>query len=409
MSIDADRGKRDKRALIIHADGNLFNNPTLKCVADMMLARGYEIDFRYPRSEAPMPKVEGLRYLPFGARLWRLKTILLNRLAWFPIALGSVLLEKMFLYRDYDLIIAVDRLGLIEAAALSALTGTPYILISFEIMFASETSERVKRVERKASRNLALWVIQDEERAACLQAENGLDERKRMLLPLASRGIGAQGRLRLRDDLGIPPDKKVAILMGSIADWAMAKELILSALAWPDDWVLIVHDRYGLTKQRLSGVLPELEPALNRSIFISNAASDAVDDMSHILAGVDAGLAFYKPVYIGPYLGKNLVHLGLASGKISTCLRYGVPVITNEIGLYARKIREFELGDVVAAPEQLSRCLSAFKPETYGRNAQVFFARELDFELHAEALWVRMEAARMGNAASSRGERTSTN
>ena len=396
MSIEVNKGRRDKRALIIHADGNLFNNPTLKCVADMMLARGYEIDFRYPRSEAPMPEVDGLRYLPFGAKLWRLKTILFNKLAFYPLAVLSVLLEKIFLYRAYDLIIAVDRLGLIEASALSTLTGTPYILISFEIMFASETSERVKRIERKASQSLALWVIQDEERAACLQAENELDPQKLMLLPLASLGIGVQAVPRLRDDLGVPKGKKTAILMGSIADWAMAKELILSALTWPDDWVLIIHDRYGLTRQRLAGLMNQIDPALGRSIFISNAASDAVDDMSHILAGIDAGLAFYKPVYIGPYLGKNLVHLGLASGKISTCLRYGVPVITNEIGLYAQKVRSFQLGDVVTSPEQIAQCLPVFDPVEYGHNARVFFSSELDFGLYAEALWARMEGARTG-------------
>ena len=406
MSIEVGKWRRDKRALMIHADGNLFNNPTLKCVADMMLARGYEIDFRYPRSEAPMPEVDGLHYLPFGARLWRLKTILFNRLAVFPLAICTVLLEKLFLYRKYDLIIAVDRLGLIEAAALSALTGTPYILISFEIMFASETSGRVKQIERKASRNLALWVIQDEERAACLQAENGLDPKKCVLLPLASLGTGVKGAPRLRDDLGIPQDKRVAILMGSIADWAMAKEVILSALAWPNDWVLIIHDRYGLTEQRLSGLMDQLQPVLDRSIFISHAAADAVDDMSRILTGVDVGLAFYKPVYIGPYLGKNLVHLGLASGKISTCLRYGVPVVTNEIGLYAQKIRSFQLGDVVATPEQIGQCLSAFKPETYGRNAQVFFSRELDFGLYAEMLWARMEVARTGHDLSAGSKQT---
>jgi hypothetical protein len=397
MNIAPVKVQRDKRALIIHADGNLFNNPTLKCVTDLMLARGYEIDFRYPCSEAPMPEVEGLRYLPFGPHLWRLKSIIFNKLAVYPLAFFTVLLEKIFLYRRYDLIIAVDRQGLIEAAALHALTRTPYILISFEIMFASETSERIKRIEQAASRNVSLWVIQDEERAACLQAENSLDSNRLMLLPLASLGAGAQATPRLRDELKIPFHKKTAILMGSIADWAMAKDLILSVLTWPDDWVLIIHDRYGLTRQRLSGLIDKIEPLLGQKIFISNAASDAVDDMSHILAGINVGLAFYKPIYIGPYLGKNLAHLGLASGKISTCLRYGVPVITNEIGLYAKKIRDYGFGDVVATPDQLGCCLSAFNWHICGANAQNYFSRELDFGLYAEPLWQRMELARTGH------------
>lgn len=394
MSSAASKSRRDKLALIIHADGNLFNNPTLKCVTDMMLARGYEIDFRYPRTDAPMPAVEGLNYLPFGARLWRLKNILYNKVALYPLAFCAVLLEKIFLYRRYVLIIAVDRLGLIEASVLNALTKTPYILISFEIMFASETSARVKRIERRACQSLSLWVIQDEERAACLREENALDPNKGLIVPLASLGAGARTAQRLRDKLGISHDKKVAILMGSISEWAMAQEVILSALEWPDDWVLIVHDRYGLTEERVSGLRRSISAAIGQKIFISNEASDAVDDMSHILSGIDVGLAFYKPIYLGPYLGKNLEHLGLASGKISTCLRYGVPVITNEIGLYAQKVREHRLGAVVSAPAQIAKCLPTFDSVACGRNAKEYFSRELDFGIYAEAVWTRMECAR---------------
>lgn len=394
---------RDKRVLIIHADGNLFNNPTLKCVADMMLARGYEIDFRYPRSEAPMPAVDGLRYLPFGARLWRWKTIVYNRLAFYPLVLLMVLIEKLVLYRRYDLIVAVDRLGLIEAAALHALTGTPYILMSFEIMFASETSARVKRLERVASRNVAFWTVQDEERAACLERENGLDPDRLMLLPLASRGPGKPAAARLRDALKIPPDKKVAMIMGSIADWTMAGELIESALEWPDDWVLIVHDRYGMTDRRLAPMLGRIAPAIGHRIFVSDAASDAVDDMGCILTGIDVGLAFYKAVYIGPYLGKNLEHLGLASGKISTFLRHGVPVMTNEIGLYAQKIRDCGLGAVVGSAGEIGRALSSFRSETCRDNAVAFFARELDFTRYEAPLWQRMERARTGGTTETAG------
>lgn len=389
-------GPEDKRALIIHADGNLFNNPTLKCVVDLMLARGYEIDFRYPRSDAPMPAVEGLRYLPFGARLWRWKTIVYNRLAFYPLVLAMVLAEKLLLYRRYDLVIAVDRLGLIEAAALHALTGAPYILMSFEIMFAAETSARVKRLERRASRRVAFWTVQDEERAACLQQENGLDAEKLMLLPLASRGSARPSAARLRDDLKIPPGKKVAMFMGSIADWTMAEELIASVLDWPDDWALIVHDRYGLTGRRLAPMLERIAPAIGDRIFISAAATDAVDDMSRILSGIDVGLAFYKAVYVGPYLGRNLEHLGLASGKISTFLRHGVPVMTNEIGLYAAKIREHKLGAVVAAAGEIGRALSSFRSETYRENAVAFFSRGLDFSLYEAPFWQRLEMARTG-------------
>lgn len=380
-----------KRVLMIHADGNLFNNPSLKCVADLLLQKGCEIDFRYPKSQAPMPDVTGLHPLPFGPRIWRLKSIIFNRICFYPLVFLSVLIEKLFLYRKYDLIIGVDRQGLIEAGVLHKITGTPYIFISFEIMFASETSPRCKCLEQQASADLALWIVQDEERGEQLEHENHLRAVNRMLLPLASAGPGVLGLKRLRDGLNISAEKKVAILMGSVSDWAMTRELVSSVTNWPDDWVLIVHERYGQTSRSLGNVLAEIAPLVGKKVFLSNAATDSVDDMGSILAGVSAGLAFYKPVFIGPYLGKNLIHLGLASGKISTCLRYGVPVITNEIGLYAEEARKFRFGRVVDVPEQIAETLCQFDHVTSGNNAKDYFEHKLDFNLYADALWAKIE------------------
>jgi hypothetical protein len=50
-----------KNVLIIHTDGNSFNNPSLKCIMDLLLEQGCKIDLRYPKSFAPMPdtKVSG--------------------------------------------------------------------------------------------------------------------------------------------------------------------------------------------------------------------------------------------------------------------------------------------------------------------------------------------------------------
>jgi hypothetical protein len=379
--------------LLIHAEGNLLSNPTLKCVVDLFLSRGYAVDLRYQRSLARMANVPALRLLPFGRQLWRVKYVLLNWVCLYPAMLLSVLLEKILLYRRYDLIVGVDRPGLIEASALHSLSGTPYVFLSFEIEFADETSVRRKRLERRASRDVALWIVQDAERAAQLEKENGLAPSKRTLVPLASAGSGQTATRGLRDDLGVPANKKVAILMGSIAEWTMAEELILGATEWPDDWVLLVHERYGQTSERLAGIVAKVRAYIGTKIFVSNAAKDAVDDLSGVLSGVAAGLAFYKPISGNPYLGKNLVHLGLASGKISTCLRYGIPVVTNEIGMFAAEIRSFGLGRVVASPAEVGRTLAGLDAEGCAENARAYFARKLDFDLYAGDLWSALERA----------------
>lgn len=388
-----------RRVLIIHADGNLFNNPSLKCIADLLLQRGCEIDFRYPKSLAPMPATKGIQLLPFGARLWRLKSFIFNRLCIYPLVFLSALLEQLFLYRKYDLIIGVDRQGLIEAGVLHKITRTPFVYISFEIMFESETSARCKRLEQRASRDVDFWVVQDEERAEQLQRENQLNPGNRFLLPLASSGGGEIAADRQRDRLGIPDDKHVAITIGSVADWSMTREIIRSVASWPDDWVLIVHERYGRTSQSLENALAEIVPLVGKKIFLSNAATDSVDDMGSIMSGVSVGLAFYKPVFIGPYLGKNLIHLGLASGKISTCLRYGVPVLVNEIGLFAKEAKAHQFGWVVESPESIGGSLARFHDARLGVNAKNYFMARLDFNCFENDLWARIAGAMATTAA----------
>lgn len=382
-----------KRVLIIHTDGNSFNNPTLKCVIDLLLDKGCEIDLRYPRSNAPMPAPRGVRLLPFGRIAKLVKANVFDRLASRRLAALCVRAEALALYRDYDLVIGVDRQGLIEAGILHRMTGTPYVFFSFEIMFESETSARYKALEREAAAGVSLWLVQDEARAHQLEHENGLQAANRFLLPLASAGAGAPGPRRLRDLLGVPEDMHVAIAIGSVEGWSMTGRILQSVAGWPRGWALIVHERYGRTRERLRAELAQVAHLVGRSIFLSDTAPDMVDDMGSVLAGVAVGLAFYEPDFKGPYSGKNLQHLGMASGKISTCLRYGVPVILNDIGLYPGEARRFGFGRVVQSPEQIAGQLDFCLDARCSSSARRYFLEVLDFNVHAQRLWSRLREA----------------
>lgn len=388
--MEASKRGRPRQVLVIDTEGNPFNNPTCKCILDMLLEKGCRIDLRYPKSHAPMPAVPGLRPLPYSLVVRKLKAVIFGRLCWWPLAAISVAAERRLLYRRYDLIIGIDRQGLIEAGILRRMSGTPFVFLSFEIMFEAETSRRYKALERRASGAASLWIVQDEIRAQQLQHENGLQTMNRLLLPLASAGAASRLGRGLRDTLGVPPDKHVAMLMGSLANWSMASRILRSVASWPDDWVLIVHERYGQTRASLGADFPSIEPLIGRRIFVSEAPTDKVDDLSSVLAGVAVGLAFYQADYMTYHTGRNLRYLGLASGKISTCLRYGIPVILNEIGLYADEVRRHGFGRVVAGPEDIGPNLAACLDEGYRSRAQAYFRDRLDFNLYREQLWTRL-------------------
>ena len=246
-------------------------------------------------------------------------------------------------------------------------------------------------MEIAAANEVSGWLVQDEVRAGLLQQENQLDAKRKFLLPLASAGAGQLGTDRLRDRLGVPENKHVAIVIGSIEKWTMATELMRCAAEWPEDWVLIVHDRYGRTSEMLSAELEPVAHLLNQSIFISDSATDMVDDLGDILAGVSCGLAFYRPVYSGTYAGrftgKNLEFVGLAAGKISTYLRYGIPVIMNEIGLFADEARKSQFGFVAACPKQIKDILGKVDFDVAGNHARAYFEDRLDFNIHKERVY----------------------
>ena len=377
--------RRNKHILIIHTDGNTFNNPSLKSIIDLLLDNNFKIDLRYPKSNAPMPLQEGVRFIPFGKLVKFLKNIIFNRILLSLFMQLSVLIEYVLYYKKYDLIVGVDRQGLIEANILNKLFKIPFIYMSFEIFFEKETSSKFKYIEKISSKNISRWIVQDEVRAQKLKEENSLYDDKKFILPLASAGKGNISDTRLRDRLGIPKDKNVAIVIGSIASpWSMTRQVVKSVFDWPENWVLILHERYGRTRQYLEREFPDLEKVISEKIFISESATEMVDDMSMVLSGVDVGFAFYKPNYSGPYTGDNLKYLGFASGKISTYLRYGIPVIVNEIGLFAEEVRKHNLGVVVVEPDKISDELRLIKKNIRNENIYNYFSKKLDFNVYRE-------------------------
>lgn len=385
--------KRLQQVLLIHPEGNLFDNPTLNCFIALMLENDVEVWVRRSRSSAPMPPISGVHYLCYGRATRKLKAWINYKIGSAFLSYGYVLLEHMLIYkRKFDLIFGVDASGLIDAGALARITDTPYVFVSFEIVAEAESSSKRKRLERMYSEHVAMWIVQDEDRASLLAQENRLNVGTRMLLPLASSGSGKLEPVRLRDRLGIPPEKRVAILLGTLGDWSMTKEILDTLPQWPEEWVLVIHGRYGNTMQELRRLGHDQNGVPKGRLFISSEAPLSVDQMGSVLAGVDAAIAFYRPTYRSPTTGLNLKVLGLSSGKISTCLRYGVPVLMNEIGLYSELAKTHRFAILIDQMADISRALQAILDPVYKKNALAYFLEHLDFSQYKASLWDRLSA-----------------
>ena len=376
--------------VIFHPEGNFNANPHLAAVIGMLCERGdrvvlyaQEQVFGQEALHAGMEvrlgaaetyrKLRGLARHPAGE--W-----LLNRVA-----------RRQFgdcLELDADIFIGVDSLGLVLAERFSRQAGKPLGLISYELLFASETGKAARAMERRAGERVAFAVVQDSDRGAQLANEAGIDPGLMIHAPVAGRGVLPAERGWLRQQLDIPADSKIALVMGSMDAWTGFADLARSTAKWPDDWCLVAHHRYGkLADLGQWAAAEDLE-----RIFISTASVPTSRELGALLGDVDLGIGLYYPDHAGAHSGLNLEHIGMASGKISTYLQFGVPVLVNEIGEMADHVRTHGLGAVIDRVESIPGELAGRgdKDEAQSARCHEFFSKHLDAERTTAPLLARI-------------------
>ena len=286
--------------------------------------------------------------------------------------------------------IGVDRDGVIEASYLSRLLGIPYGLISYEIFFRDETSARFKNEEIGACAHIDFAVCQDDVRSSLLAEENQIHIEKVINIPVAGRGVRKGEKTQyLHNRLNIPSDKRIALYIGSIAKWTMIEELVQSVDNWPDEWVLVLHNRYGINSE----VNKFIGYERSKSIYISNESYPTPKDLSEMLHSADLGIALYKPTFDGIYTGNNLKFLGLSSGKIATYLQHGIPILTNENGLISDYIRESGAGYIIDDLKEISERLESINPKGCERaGGYTLFKEKLDLDQQIKPLMNKIKS-----------------
>lgn len=277
----------------------------------------------------------------------------------------SLLVDK-----KYDFIVGVDREGIIEASILSKLYKCGYGLWSFEIMFEDETSLFFKKPERIACKNIDFAIVQDSIRSKLLSNENNIPLDKFYEIPVAGRkAVLLEKKSFLHNSFNIPKEKKILLFIGSVSEWAV-EEVVENITYLPEEWVLVVHDRYGHYPKWF---MEKVTPYLNRKIFISCFQMLSFEDLKVLVSSADMGIGFYKATFQDRWTGRNLKYLGFSSGKISTYLQYGLPVLVNDIGELAFWLTKHNIGIIVKNIQDIGsemqkldfknireRCASAF-------------------------------------------------
>jgi glycosyltransferase involved in cell wall biosynthesis len=305
----------------------------------------------------------------------------------------NISLKKFFriipsIFPEYNLIIGIDREGIIAASFLAGITNRPFALISYELLFQEETREKFKEIEIYSCNNIKFAVTQDTIRSFWLANENQIDPVKIINIPTAGREIKKRNRTKaLHTELGIPHEKKIALFAGSIAKWTMIDEIVKSTTLWPDEWVLVLHSRYG-NAEDIASVMIDRK---SENVFFTRGAVKTVGDLEKIISSADVGIALYKSMDSGSiYHRNNLKYIGLASGKIATYLQYGLPIIVNEIGQMSEYVREFSLGFVVKDVQEISNCLPYITNQEFETRCHLFYDTYLNLNHHIKPLLVEI-------------------
>lgn len=353
-----------KNLLIIHPEGNIKNNPNLYAFTKELVKEGYNIViFSLYRPGIYQGELfEGARFEYYGTdRSENLKT------------------KLRLLKLDFNHIIGIDQ-GIIEAARMAKVLHIGYSFLSYEIFFDKEliklnntTDLKHKRQSKKACRDIQFGIVQDDVRKSILAREYLISNEKILLMPVAGTGIRPLEKTKyFHDKLQIPAEKKVLLYMGWM-DELQINRMTGFATYMANNWVIVVHSRY-----KYAGKLPE-NFMTDKIYFSLDTPIENIDDMGMLLSGADAGFCSYKASFDSPFTGDNITYIGMSSGKTTTFLQYGIPVVIENMNMWDEIVTKENIGLVLKTQQDLGNLDNLTKPEII-KNCFSYFNKHIDIK-----------------------------
>ena len=360
------------KILIVHPEGNIKNNPNLFAIARMMVERGCEV-LVYSRFRAGIYQgdiFQGARFVYFGESVKEISKI-----------------EKRFKDENIRFVIGIDDEGIYKAHKIAAFLRVPYLFLSYEILFDHEirrigcrADHRNKRRAKKAVRGIQCAVVQDTTRRSLLSREYGIPEKKILLMPVANSGSHLLSSSHyFHDKLGIPSEKHILLYMGWM-DAAQEQRMVGFAPYMPDNWVLVAHSRYEYS------LTVESEYIGKKVFFSCDSPIESIDEIGKMLSDCQVGFCAYQPSSDSIYTGDNIRYIGLSSGKTSTFLQYGIPVVVENMNIWDELVKKYHFGYELKDVADLTR-LNEIATEETRQNAISFFEEHLDAAVFFPAVW----------------------
>lgn len=364
------------KILIIHPEGNIKNNPNLFAITRMMVESDWEV-LVYSQKR---PNIYQGEIFP-GARF-----------VFFPTTVRETInLEKSFANEDIRFIIGIDDVGIYKAKEIASFLGVKYLFLSYEILFDAEIKKiggRTDRINKQRAKSAARYaefaITQDDTRKQLLCQEYDVPLSKIYTMPVANSVSHRVERSRFfYDKFSIPYDSKILLYMGWM-DKIQEQRMVEFAKHIPSDWVLVAHSRY----QYQTTIECDL---IGKKLFFScDAPIESMDEMGALLSSCHMGFCSYQADYTSVFTGDNIKYIGLSSGKTTTFLQHGVPVLVENMNIWDELVELNKIGLVMTKPEDLAK-LADITPMEYAENAIRFFEEKLDAKLYWDEIWKLIE------------------
>jgi hypothetical protein len=421
--------KNDKmRATLFFFEAYLGAAPTVVSAVNELCDRGYEVDIFYVKSilKTPQPKLPALvnerccalwsprlfQLMIRAARKWNAlrrhwqrndafvllrRTFMMHRVEVQIESFtglrkrGRLWLEGMMrltentefalfcrrYYKTSDVVIAFDMTGL-WAMSLVVPAGTRFIYWSLEILLPSEARDwGARRLKRREMRMLPIAdvvVIQTRERLRLLTQNVRISEQRVVFVPNSPNAPRDPNCRRdfFNELFEIATERTIVLHAGWIDPIFRSLELASACSSWPDDFVLVFHER----ERRDLG-----DPYI---AAIKKAGGDRVklslnplplEQIDTVYASASIGLVCFEAI------DANFASMLGSTGKLAYYLRWGLPVIfvcTQRPAL----LDQWDIGLWVSKTEDVAHALEAVKSDyaRYSQNAKNYYAECFDFK-----------------------------
>lgn len=350
---------------IITPKESIYTNPSLIALFEKLKKKKIRVFLIAPEQKAKIEGFENISHLkhfpPFFSQFPRRPLVMMRIM--FSYLYTAYILKK----NKIKFILGIDPEGLIIAGRINRMLHKILGYLSFEIIYRDEISDdryfrAMKKKELSYSDKIDFLIIQDEERENLLLRENHISPARTKIfyVPVSPAINNFTRDPVIRKKLGIPEGKKVILYSGSIGAWTGANDILESVEKyWNDNFWLVIHSHSEFSEKSL--IRAKIESLVKNGFPLSmhNKPFESYYDYSSFVSNFDVGFVFYKPdVKQNAYKGKNTEFIGLSSGKFSTFMMLGIPVIFNPVAYYKKLSEKYDFGVCVEKNIDFSAGLS---------------------------------------------------